>query len=91
MGSFYTELFPTRIRATAQGFCYNSGRGLAAGFPLLTGLAAGRMQLGHAIALFAVLAYGIVLLAIFLLPETRGRDLAQFEGVLDRKVCSCPE
>jgi MFS family permease len=33
MGAFFTELFPTEIRGNAQGFCYNFGRGLAAGFP----------------------------------------------------------
>src|SRR6202007_507335 len=38
MGAFFTELFPTEIRGNAQGFCYNFGRGLAAGFPLLVGL-----------------------------------------------------
>ncbi|BCQ60153.1 hypothetical protein PBOI14_19030 [Pseudomonas sp. Boi14] len=25
MGAFLTELFPTRIRGSGQGFCYNSG------------------------------------------------------------------
>src|SRR5204863_9015145 len=23
MGAFFTELFPTRVRATGEGFCYN--------------------------------------------------------------------
>ena len=38
MGAFLTELFPTRIRGSGQGFCYNIGRALAAFFPLLIGL-----------------------------------------------------
>ena len=33
MGAFFTELFPTRIRGSGQGFCYNFGRGIGALFP----------------------------------------------------------
>ena len=29
-GAMLAELFPTRIRATAQGFCYNGGRFVSA-------------------------------------------------------------
>jgi MFS family permease len=79
LGAFYTELFPTRIRATAQGFCYNFGRGIAAFFPLLTGLAAKYIPLGEAIALFAILPYGLVILSAMLLPETYGRDIEQLD------------
>src|SRR5216683_2391394 len=37
MGAFLTELFPTRMRGSGQGFAYNFGRGLAALNPLLVG------------------------------------------------------
>src|SRR5262249_36113946 len=37
MGPFMTELFPTSVRGTAQGFCYNAGRGIGALFPALVG------------------------------------------------------
>ncbi len=37
MGPFLTELFPTRLRGSGQGFCYNFGRGLGALFPALIG------------------------------------------------------
>jgi MFS family permease len=30
MGALFTELFPTGLRGSGQGFCYNFGRGLAA-------------------------------------------------------------
>jgi hypothetical protein len=30
MGPFLTELFPTRMRGSGQGFSYNFGRGIAA-------------------------------------------------------------
>jgi MFS family permease len=33
MGAFLTELFPTRVRGSAQGFTYNFGRGVARSFP----------------------------------------------------------
>src|SRR5207302_1911460 len=32
MGAFFTELFPTRIRGSGQGFTYNFGRGVGALF-----------------------------------------------------------
>ena len=76
MGAFYTELFPTHVRATAQGFCYNSGRGLAAFFPALVGYLTQSLTLGVAIGLFAACAYGLVIIAALLLPETRDRTLA---------------
>jgi MFS family permease len=75
MGPLYTELYPTRIRGTGQGFCYNFGRGLAALFPALVGWLSQTMPLGEAIGIFAAGAFGIVILAALLLPETRGRDL----------------
>src|SRR3546814_8499356 len=37
VGAFLTELFPTRLRGSGQGFAYNFGRGLGALFPTLVG------------------------------------------------------
>ena len=75
MGPFLTELFPTRLRGSGQGFTYNFGRGIGALFPALVGYASARMPLSSAITLFAVIAYGLFLVAALLLPETRGRVL----------------
>jgi MFS family permease len=75
MGALFTELFPTELRGSGQGFCYNSGRGLAALFPTLVGAASATMPLGQAIGLFAGAAYGLVIVAALTLPETRGREL----------------
>jgi MFS family permease len=75
MGAFFTELFPTAIRGSAQGFSYNLGRGVGALFPALVGYVAIHMRLGHAIAMFAVTAYLLMILGVLLLPETRGVDL----------------
>ena len=38
MNFYLPELFPTRIRATGAGFCFNAGRVMAAGGPFLTGI-----------------------------------------------------
>jgi hypothetical protein len=75
MGPFLTELFPTRIRGSGQGFCYNFGRAIGAAFPFLIGYVSQRMTLGHAIGVFAAAAYGVVILAALTLPETKGRQL----------------
>ena len=76
MGAFFTELFPTRIRGSGQGFSYNFGRGVGALFPILVGSLSATMPLGRAIGLFAAAAYAVLFLAAVLLPETRGKELA---------------
>jgi MFS family permease len=75
MGSFFTELFPTSLRGSGQGFSYNFGRGVGAVFPTLVGFVSAHMRLGSAIAIFALLAYAIMALSVLALPETKGRDL----------------
>jgi MFS family permease len=75
VGAFLTELYPTRLRGSGQGFCYNFGRGIGALFPFLVGALSNSTSLGNAIAIFAVLAYGLFFVAAFALPETRGRVL----------------
>lgn len=75
MGPFMTELFPTSVRATGQGFAYNAGRGIGAIFPLLVGYLATVMPLGYAISIFALAGFSLVVVAALLLPETRGRAL----------------
>src|SRR6201996_4929782 len=75
VGAFLTELYPTRLRGSGQGFCYNFGRGIGALFPFLVGALSTETSLGNAIAIFAVAAYGVFFLAAFALPETRGRVL----------------
>ena len=73
-GAMLAELFPTRIRATAQGFCYNAGRFASAAAPFAIGAAATKYGLGFSIAADALFfALGAVL--IWLLPETKGTEL----------------
>jgi MFS family permease len=75
MGPFLTELFPTRMRGSGQGFTYNFGRGVAAMNPLLVGMLSATLPLGQSIGVFAVIAYGLLAIAALLLPETKGRVL----------------
>jgi MFS family permease len=75
---YLPELFPTRVRATAQGISYNSGRLLAAA----GAVGAGRLvefydgnyaRMGAIITLIYVFGAGIVWLA----PETKGQPLPE--------------
>jgi MFS family permease len=75
LGALLTEQYPTELRGSGQGFCYNFGRGIGALFPLLVGLLADAISIGVAIALFAGLAYLVMALCALLLPETRGAEL----------------
>lgn len=75
MGAFLTELFPTRVRGSGQGFCYNVGKIIAALFPLLIGLLGEKIPLGLGIGVFSAVSYGVVIVAALSLPETRGKQL----------------
>jgi MFS family permease len=79
MGPFLTELFPSSMRATGQGFAYSFGRAIGALFPTLVGYLSQRVGLGPAIGIFAGGAYVLVFTAAVLLPETRGTELATLE------------
>lgn len=75
MGAYFSELFPTTMRAAGCGFVYNFGRGVGALFPTFVGYASGHMSLGLAIAAFGSCAYLILIAGVLILPETRGRQL----------------
>lgn len=75
MGAFLTELFPTSVRGSGQGFSYNAGRAVGALFPFLTGAVSKTMPIGHAVGLFAATAYGVLIIAALTLPETCGKEL----------------
>jgi MFS family permease len=80
MGPFLTELFPTRMRGSGQGFAYNFGRAIAALNPLLVGVLSASLPLGQSIGVFALIAYGLMVVAALLLPETKGRMLTTEVG-----------
>lgn len=73
-GAMLSELFPTEVRATAQGLAYNSGRALSALAPWAIGALADAHGIGSALAgTSAFFVAGAVLMTT--LPETRGWDL----------------
>lgn len=73
-GAMLSELFPTRFRAGAQGFCYNAGRIASAGATYGIGKAAAVHGLGTAIA-FDALFFALGGVLIWFLPETKGAEL----------------
>ncbi len=73
-GSFLAEIFPSRARGAGQGFCYNFGRGIGALFPTIIGVLSATIGLGGAIG-FGACAYALCVIALFFLPETRGKQL----------------
>jgi MFS family permease len=75
LGAFFTEVFPTRVRGSGQGFAYNFGRGIGALFPALVGYLSATMPLAQAIAIFATAAYVLLFVAAWMAPETRGKIL----------------
>ncbi len=74
-GPYFSELFSSGVRATALGFCYNVGRGVAGAAPYLVGLLSSRAPIGASMIAIAVSAYAIAILAALALPETRGTAL----------------
>lgn len=72
---YLPELYPTRIRATGAGFCFNAGRVLASIAPFLTGfLVTSLGSFGRAASAIALI-YLVGLLVLPFAPETRGRPL----------------
>ncbi|MEU9339272.1 MFS transporter [Streptomyces sp. NPDC048290] len=73
-GSFLSELYPTAVRGTGQGFTYNTGRAVGAVFPTAVGFLAESWGVGGALV-FGAIGYGLAALALLGLPETRGKEL----------------
>jgi hypothetical protein len=76
VGPVLTEIYPTPLRGSGLGFCYNVGRALAGITPLAIGSSMATLGFRHAIGLYVAGAYLIVLLAVVLLRETRGVDFS---------------
>jgi MFS family permease len=71
---YFPELFPTRVRATGQGFCYNFGRFVSALGPLSAGAMAGKFGFGGAAGLVGMI-YALGLLVLIFARETKGEKL----------------
>lgn len=73
-GAMLAELFPSAVRATAQGLAYNTGRAFGALAPIVIGAVADRRGIGRALAITSAffIAGGAI---IAFLPETKGETL----------------
>lgn len=73
---YFPELFPTRLRGTGVGFCYNTVRYLAAPAPILFGYLTTLMSFrAAAISMSTVYLVGTV--ALIWAPETKGKPLPE--------------
>ncbi|AOZ09010.1 MFS transporter [Cupriavidus malaysiensis] len=68
VGAYFAELFPTRLRATGAGFCFNVGRGISAFAPLTLGSVAGVLGFANSIALCGAL-FLLAAAVVALLPR----------------------
>jgi MFS family permease len=74
---YLPELYPTRIRATGAGFCFNVGRCFASAGPFLTGsLVAMLGGFGRAASVVGLI-YIVGLLILPFAPETKGKLLPE--------------
>ena len=72
---YLPELYPTLLRASGSGFCFNAGRVLAAAGPFLTGVLVSALgSFGRAVAAIALI-YLVGLVILPFAPETKGQPL----------------
>jgi MFS family permease len=73
-GALIVELYPTTVRATAAGVCYNTGRIASAAAPFVVGSLANTRGFGAA---FTAAGAAFLLAAVMWIwiPETRNREL----------------
>ena len=74
-GAVTAEIYPTDIRATAQGFTYNLGRVASASAPYAVGTLAQTRGFDAALSTTAI-AFVLAAVMWIWIPETRGRELA---------------
>ncbi|MCU0915529.1 MAG: MFS transporter [Planctomycetes bacterium] len=77
---YFPELFPTRLRGTGGGFCFNGGRFLAASILIVRGWMRSEQGLGLSLESTASILSLLWLVGILVLsaaPETKGRALPE--------------
>jgi MFS family permease len=72
---YLPELYPTSLRATGAGFCFNAGRVLASAGPLLTGVLVTTLGTFGRAASAIALIYLVGLVVLLYAPETKGQPL----------------
>jgi predicted MFS family arabinose efflux permease len=73
---YFPELFPTRLRGTGVGFCYNTVRYLAAPAPILLGYLSTMLSFRTAAVIMSSV-YVIGMVALIWAPETKGQPLPE--------------
>jgi hypothetical protein len=75
---YFPELFPTHLRATGAGFCFNVARAVSASMLFFSGWLKARpnMTLPLALTLLSSL-FLLGLVVIYFLPETKGQPLPE--------------
>jgi len=75
---YFPELFPTRLRATGAGFCFNGGRLVAAAVLLFSGWLKSLpgLDMPSAVTLLSGL-FPLGVLIVLFLPETRNQPLPE--------------
>lgn len=74
--AYLPELFPTRVRASGQGFCWNAARSVTAIGPLIGGVLVGAFGSFPAAAASTASFFVIGMIAIWFGPETKGIPLS---------------
>jgi len=72
---YLPELYPTRLRATGAGFCFNAGRILASASPFMTGWLVTTLGTFGRAASTVALVYLLGLVTLLFAPETKGKPL----------------
>jgi MFS family permease len=72
---YLPELYPTRLRATGAGFCFNAGRILASASPFMTGWLVTTLGTFGRAASTVALVYLLGLVVLLFAPETKGKPL----------------
>ncbi|MCF7708503.1 MAG: MFS transporter [Verrucomicrobia bacterium] len=73
---YFPELYPTRLRGTGVGFCYNTVRYLAAPTPILMGYLSTIITFRTAAIIMSSI-YLLGLIALVWAPETKGQPLPE--------------
>jgi|YelNatPaOPRAMG01_1025707.scaffolds.fasta_scaffold02954_9 MFS family permease len=73
---YFPEIYPTRLRGTGVGFCYNTVRYLAAPFPYLLGWLSTLIPFRTAAMLMSSI-YLLGMVALIWAPETKGQPLPE--------------
>ena len=80
---YFPELFPTRLRGTGVGFCYNTVRYLAAFFPIML-VSLNNLLVGHGVnepfrkaATLLSFIFVLGMVALIWAPETKGQPLPE--------------